>query len=49
MNRMMTFGVAAVLLCLTPPIHAQDSKSDDQAAYKILARKKVSGTPKSPR
>ncbi len=37
MNRLMAFGVAAAFSCLAPPINAQDSKSDDQAAYKILA------------
>jgi hypothetical protein len=37
MRRLMFVGVATVLSCLAVPIKAQDSKSDDQAPYKVLA------------
>ena len=37
MRRLMFVGVAVVLSCLALPVKAQDSKSDDQSAYKVLA------------
>ena len=38
MKRLMFVGVAAVFSCLALPIKAQDSKSDDQSPYKVLAK-----------
>jgi hypothetical protein len=38
MRRLMFVGVAVVISCLALSLKAQDSKSDDQSAYKVLAK-----------
>ena len=37
MRRLMCVGVAVVVSCLALSVKAQDSKSEDQSAYKVLA------------
>ncbi len=37
MKRLTLVGAAAVLCCFALPIDAQDTKSDDQSPYKVLA------------
>jgi hypothetical protein len=38
MRRLMCVGVAVVVSCLALSVKAQDSKSEDQSAYKVLAK-----------
>ena len=38
MKRLMFVGSAVLLSCLALSVRAQDSKSDDQSAYKLLAK-----------
>ncbi len=38
MRRLMCVGVAVVVSCLAFSVKAQDSKSEDQSAYKVLAK-----------